>query len=97
VISFFQRFLQWFRHEAEEQRAKDTELYIALMNQVQIQIKAGIAQPSVALRGLERQEEFGLTDLELAFALSAPFSARVGTVISSSIWYKCLDNLTLDD
>jgi len=40
----------------------------------------GIAQPSIARWGLEKQENVGLTDLEIAYALSAPFTAGVGTV-----------------
>lgn len=55
-------------------------MYMTLMNQVRRKMEMGIAQPSIARWGLEKQENFGLTDLEIAYALSAPFTAGVGTV-----------------
>lgn len=52
------------------------------MENVREDIKKGIAQPSIARRGLEKQGDFGLSDLETAYALSAPFTAGVTTVCS---------------
>lgn len=40
----------------------------------------GTAQPSMATLALERQAEFGLTDLETAYTLAGPWDAGVGTV-----------------
>ena len=40
----------------------------------------GTAQPSMATIGLEKQEEFGISDLEMAYTLSGPWDAGVGTV-----------------
>lgn len=43
-------------------------------------MKMDVAQPSIAKRGLEKQSDFGLSDVETAYALSAPFTAGVSTV-----------------
>ncbi len=77
-----QHRLQWFRHEAETRREEDRELYMSLMNRVKQQMEDGTAQPSMATFGLEKQAEFGLSDLEMAYTLSGPWDAGVGTVRS---------------
>ncbi|KAF8662701.1 hypothetical protein AX16_001143 [Volvariella volvacea WC 439] len=77
------RPLQWFRHEPERHRAHDTEIYMSLMNNVKKQMEQGTAHPSTATRALEKQGSFGLNDLETAYALSAPWSAGVGTTLAA--------------
>ncbi|KAK0462498.1 cytochrome P450 [Desarmillaria tabescens] len=79
------KFLQWFRWEPERRRAVDTEIYLTLLNQndVKRQMKDGIAHPSVAIRGLEKQQELGLTDVETAYALSAPWAAGTGMTVAT--------------
>lgn len=72
--------MQWFRHEPDAQLAHDSELYLSFANEVRRQMTLGIALPSTGTRALEKQEDFGLNDVETAFALSSPFSAGVGTV-----------------
>jgi hypothetical protein len=57
------------------------------MNEVRDKMKAGTAPPSMAMYGLEKQEEFGLTDEEAAYTLSAPWAAGVDTVCVQSIYY----------
>ncbi|KAF8875598.1 cytochrome P450 [Gymnopilus junonius] len=76
-------FLQWFRHAPLRQRASDSKLYLYLMNTVHKQMESGAAPQSIARRAIERQKEFGLNDLETAFALSAPFTAGVGTTLAA--------------
>jgi hypothetical protein len=44
-------------------------------------MELGLAQPSIARTALGKQADFGLNDIETAFAVSAPFAAGVGTVI----------------
>lgn len=44
-------------------------------------MELGLAQPSIARTALGKQTDFGLNDIETAFAVSAPFAAGVGTVI----------------
>ncbi|KAF5387458.1 hypothetical protein D9757_007765 [Collybiopsis confluens] len=78
------RFLQWFRWEPERHRAMNDEFYLALMNEVKDTMKDGTtAHKCMATYGLEKQEEFGLTDLEAAYTLSAPWSAGVGTTATT--------------
>ncbi|KAI0628040.1 cytochrome P450 [Trametes polyzona] len=43
----------------------------------------GTAQPSMATLALERQAEFGLSDLETAYTLAGPWDAGIGTVVST--------------
>ncbi|KAH9484581.1 Cytochrome P450 monooxygenase 58 [Psilocybe cubensis] len=83
ILLYLPRFMQWFRHEAEERRKEDTELYMSLVSEVRKRIDLGVAAPSTARRALEKQSDFGLNDVETAFALSAPFAAGVGTTLSA--------------
>ncbi|KAF9549833.1 cytochrome P450 [Agrocybe pediades] len=76
------KFMQWFRREPLAQRARDTELYMSLMESARTRLARGEAPPSVASRTLEKQATFGLTDVEAAYALSAPFAAGVGTTLA---------------
>ncbi|KAF7330210.1 Cytochrome P450 [Mycena venus] len=79
TVSDVQRFLQWFRRDPERQRKLDTELYMSLMNDVKREVAANTAQPSMAVYSLSKQAEFGLSEVETAYALSAPYAAGVGT------------------
>ncbi|KAF8163799.1 cytochrome P450 [Crassisporium funariophilum] len=83
ILLYLPRSLQWFRREPEVQRKKDTDMYMKLMQDVRHQMEAGTAQHSTARRGLEKQADFGLNDVEMAFALSAPFQAGVGTTLAT--------------
>ncbi|KDR69262.1 hypothetical protein GALMADRAFT_256096 [Galerina marginata CBS 339.88] len=85
-------FLQWFAYEPRRQRAADTQLYLSLLRSVQAQMAVGpdAAPPSTARRALEKHggaegtlNDFGLDELETAYALSAPFSAGVGTTLAT--------------
>jgi len=72
--------MQWFRHEPLAQRAKDTMLYTTLLESVRARMSNSDAAKSIGTRALEKQANFGLTDVETAYALSAPFAAGVGSV-----------------
>ncbi|KAK0194886.1 cytochrome P450 [Armillaria mellea] len=72
------KFLQWFRWEPEKRRAVDTEIYPLPTE------RYGTAHLSMATRGLEKQKELGFTDIETAYALSAPWSAGTGTSMAAS-------------
>jgi len=74
------RAFQWFRREPEAQRARDTDIYMSLLNSLRRKMDAGTAQPCIARYGLEKQTQFGLTDIELAYALSTPLNAGIGPV-----------------
>lgn len=58
---------------------------MSLIDDVRRQMELGLAQPSIARTALGKQADFGLDDIETAFAVSAPFAAGVGTVIIPSI------------
>ncbi|TFK72866.1 cytochrome P450 [Pluteus cervinus] len=83
ILMWLPRPLQWFRREPERHRAHDTKTYMSLMNDVKRQMEQGTAQPSTATRALEKQANFGLNDVETAYALSSPWSAGVGTTSAS--------------
>ncbi|KAK0475538.1 cytochrome P450 [Armillaria novae-zelandiae] len=83
ILLYLPKFLQWFRWEPEKRRAVDTEIYLSLLNGVKLQTQDGTAHPSMATRGLEKQQELGFTDVETAYALSAPWSAGTGTTTAT--------------
>ncbi|KAJ7116691.1 cytochrome P450 [Mycena epipterygia] len=69
--------------DAERHQKLDAQLYMSFMNDVKRQLLENIAQPSMAAYSLSKQAEFGLTDVETAYALSAPWAAGVGTTVAS--------------
>ncbi|KAJ6460391.1 cytochrome P450 [Mycena vitilis] len=89
VLLYLPRFLQWFRWEPERHRKLDTELYMSVMNDVKRQMEENTAQPSMAAYSLSKQAEFGLTDVETAYALSAPWAAGVGSTFASIEVFLC--------
>lgn len=72
--------LQWFRHEPEKQRAADSNLYMSLMNNARSHVQQGSAQQSMAKLAFEKQPLLGLSDLETAYTLSAPWMAGIISV-----------------
>ncbi|KAF8235717.1 cytochrome P450 [Tricholoma matsutake] len=71
------RTLQWFWQEPERQCAIDSDWYMSLMNNVKSQMWRGTAPPSVGNLAIEKQSEFGLNNLETAYALSSPWMAGI--------------------
>lgn len=61
-------------------RLRDSMVYMKLLNGVKERIKNGSAKSSVAVRGLEKQQEWGMNELEVAYASSAPWQAGASTV-----------------
>ncbi|KAI0301395.1 cytochrome P450 [Russula brevipes] len=83
------RPLQWFRKELEtleEIRDKDTEAYLTFLNDVKRRNENGIAKDCMATYSLSKGGNQGMTDVEIAFALSSPFSAGVDTTLSTIRW-----------
>ncbi|CDO68382.1 hypothetical protein BN946_scf184815.g29 [Trametes cinnabarina] len=83
ILLWLPHRLQWFRHEVDKHRELNRQLYMSLMNRVREQMAEGTAQPSMATVALERQAEFGLSDLETAYTLAGPWDAGVGTTVIS--------------
>ncbi|KAK1227676.1 hypothetical protein PQX77_009301 [Marasmius sp. AFHP31] len=80
---YLPRPLQWFRYEVDRQREYATQVFTTALETVKSQIAQDTAQPSMATHALQKQEEFGMNDTEIAYALSAPWSAGVSTTLSS--------------
>ncbi|KAL0065291.1 hypothetical protein AAF712_007803 [Marasmius tenuissimus] len=79
----FKRPLQWFRYEVDRQREYATRVFTTALEAVKSQIAQDTAQPSMATHALQKQEEFGMNDTEIAYALSAPWSAGVSTTLAA--------------
>jgi hypothetical protein len=58
---------------------------MSYFNDVKRRSKAGIAKDCMATYGLSLGGNLGMTDIEVAYALSAPFSAGVDTVCRSLV------------
>ncbi|KAF1943600.1 cytochrome P450 [Clathrospora elynae] len=83
VLLWLPRSLQWFRREPEKQRDNNTRLYMIVLNDVKRRVANGTAIPCTATYGLAKQEELGFSDIELAYALSAPWAAGIGTTTTA--------------
>ncbi|TGO15160.1 hypothetical protein BTUL_0043g00130 [Botrytis tulipae] len=78
------RPLQWFRHEPEKHRDTNTRLYTTAMNEVKRKMRDGTAVPCTSTYGLTKQKELDMNDdVELAYALSAPWAAGIGTTTTA--------------
>ena len=55
------------------------------MSEVKRKMEMGTAVSCTATYGLTKKEELGFNDIELAYTLSAPWAAGIGTVSSTSI------------
>ncbi|TFK88359.1 cytochrome P450 [Polyporus arcularius HHB13444] len=73
------RFLQWFRRDGDKAYARAESLFTELLADVKNRVEAGTAKECMATRGLRDQQSLGFSDLELAFALNAPFGAGIDT------------------
>jgi len=83
------RPLQWFRpalEVLEKIREKDEETYMAYFNDVKRRSEAGIAKDCMATYSLSQGGNQGMNEVEVAYALSAPFSAGVDTMLSTIKW-----------
>ncbi|KAG7439465.1 cytochrome P450 [Guyanagaster necrorhizus] len=92
VLLYLPKFLQWFRWVPERRRAVDTKMYLSLLDDLKHQMQVGTAHTSVDTHGLEKQEQFGLTDVETAYALSAPWAAGTGTTMATIEVFLCAEH-----
>ncbi|KAF9257466.1 cytochrome P450 [Marasmius fiardii PR-910] len=77
------RPLQWFRYKPEKHRNMNTKLYMSVMNEVKRKMEKGTAIPCTTTYGLRKQKELGFNDIELAYALSTPSAAGIGTTTTA--------------
>ena len=77
-----QRSLQWFRSPAEAQRLRDINLYTHLLHDVKQRQAhvAGAVPDCLASQTLANMQKLGLTELDVAYAMSTPFGAGIETV-----------------
>ncbi|TGO39412.1 hypothetical protein BHYA_0054g00080 [Botrytis hyacinthi] len=84
ILLWLPRPLQWFRHEPEKHRDTNTKLYTTAMNEVKRKMQDGTAVPCTSTYGLTKQKELDMNDdVELAYALSAPWAAGIGTTTTA--------------
>ena len=75
--------MQWFRpalEALEKRRDEDAKTYMLFYNNVKRLKEAGIAKDCMATYSLSKGGDLKMTDIEIAYALSSPFSAGVDTV-----------------
>ncbi|KAI0311926.1 cytochrome P450 [Amylostereum chailletii] len=87
LLLWLPRPLQWFRHEADRKRTEDSKFYLSLVQEVRQRMDAGKAKESMTSRALQSGYE-GLSDIELAYVLAAPFGAGVDTVFAAMLFYS---------
>ncbi|KAF9442694.1 cytochrome P450 [Macrolepiota fuliginosa MF-IS2] len=75
ILLHLPEYLQWFRWIPEKMRLRDTRIYTHFLAEVRKRVENGTAMPCIAVCGLEKQKEWGLSDTELAYACSAPWQA----------------------
>jgi cytochrome P450 len=56
---------------------------MTVLNEVRKKVANGTAVPCTATYGLSTQEELGMNDIELAYALSAPWAAGIETTTTA--------------
>ncbi|KAF9045490.1 cytochrome P450 [Panaeolus papilionaceus] len=77
------RSLQWFRREPEERRERDIKFLSYLLSDVKERMNAGTVQECLSSKFLSQIEKLGMTELELAYAVSSPFGAGIETTAAT--------------
>ncbi|KAK3950572.1 cytochrome P450 [Pseudoneurospora amorphoporcata] len=75
-------FAPW-KAEVLRQRQKDINMYLGLVNEVKDKMKREVAVDCFTTYLIDKQENHGLDDLELAYAAGSPFGAGVETSAGS--------------
>ncbi|KAI0055361.1 cytochrome P450 [Artomyces pyxidatus] len=86
ILLWLPRPLQWFRGPLEKTRAKDANIYTTFLRTVKQRADTGIAKDCMATYTLWNGGDQGLSELEVAYALSAPFSAGIDTTMPAIQW-----------
>ncbi|KAI0038259.1 cytochrome P450 [Auriscalpium vulgare] len=81
-LLYLPRPLQWFRPALERIRARDTRTYLTFYRAAKER-----EDPKPCLATYARSEEgAGMTEVEVAYAISAPFGAGIDTTVSTMQW-----------
>ncbi|OIW27073.1 cytochrome P450 [Coniochaeta ligniaria NRRL 30616] len=83
VLKYVPSVLAPWKAEVLKQRQMDIELYMQLLDEIRAKASAGVAPACFATHAIEEQANLGMTDLELAYAVSTPFGAGVETSAGS--------------
>ncbi|KAF5379529.1 hypothetical protein D9615_006568 [Tricholomella constricta] len=73
------RSLQWFRREPEERRQRDINFLMHLFNDVKTRMHNNTIPDCLTAQTIANQDQSGMTDLEVAYAVSSPFGAGIET------------------
>ncbi|KAI0055363.1 cytochrome P450 [Artomyces pyxidatus] len=86
ILLWLPRQLQWFRAPLEKARAKDTNTYTTFLRRVKERAHAGYSKDCMATYTMTKGGDQGLSEVEVAYAVSAPFSAGIDTTMSTLRW-----------
>jgi hypothetical protein len=75
-----QRSLQWFRREPELRRQRDIALLMHLFNDVKTRMQGGTIPDCLTTQTISNMHQHGMSELEVAYAVSSPFGAGIETV-----------------
>ncbi|KII91472.1 hypothetical protein PLICRDRAFT_696507 [Plicaturopsis crispa FD-325 SS-3] len=81
------RSLQWFRREPEERQKKDIALLTHLVEDVRKRKAAGTVPDCLTLQTLEGMPNNGMSELEMAYAVSSPFGAGIETTAGTLLTF----------
>ncbi|KAG0698338.1 cytochrome P450 [Suillus ampliporus] len=73
------RGLQWFRSEPEARQKRDIQLYMHLLGDVKARIAKGTIQDCLTTQMINEMPNNGMSELEVAYAVSSPFGAGIET------------------
>ncbi|CAA7266208.1 unnamed protein product [Cyclocybe aegerita] len=78
------RSLQWFRREPEERRKRDIRFLTVLYDEVKSRMTKGTIPDCLTSQCITNIKQLGMSDLELAYAVSSPFGAGIETTSGTS-------------
>ncbi|KAG7095762.1 hypothetical protein E1B28_006467 [Marasmius oreades] len=77
------RRLQWFRKHPEQRRQRDITFLMHILNDVKARMKSGTIPDCLTAQCLNDLQKIGMTELELAYAVSTPFGAGIETTATT--------------
>jgi len=75
--------MQWFRVEPEARQKCDIELYMHLLEDVKSRMEKGTIPDCLTAQTINEMPRNGMTDLEVAYAVSSPFGAGIETTVGT--------------
>ena len=65
-------------------------MYLSYLNKIRTQLEEGSAPESMAVHAILKQQDFKMTDVEIAYALSSPWAAGTGTTTFTFEAFLCM-------